>query len=49
MPAFIFFFKLLYPFGLANNPTSRMAAAAGGCILVETQALRSIGAFANLA
>jgi hypothetical protein len=27
--------------GLANNPTSRMAAAAGGCILVETQALRS--------
>jgi hopene-associated glycosyltransferase HpnB len=48
MPAFIFFFKLLYPFGLANNPTSRMAAAAGGCILVETQALRSIGAFANL-
>jgi len=48
MPAFIFFFKLLYPFGLANKSTSRMAAAAGGCILVETQALRSIGAFANL-
>lgn len=48
MPAFIFFFKLLYPFGLANKPTSRVAAAAGGCILVETQALRSVGAFANL-
>ncbi|HLP80632.1 MAG TPA: glycosyltransferase [Nitrosomonas sp.] len=48
MPAFIFFFKLLYPFGLANQPSSRIAAAAGGCILVETGALHTIGAFANL-
>lgn len=48
MPAFIFFFKLLYPFGLANKPDSRMAAAAGGCILVETQALRTAGAFGSL-
>jgi len=48
MPAFIFFFKLLYPFGLANKPSSRISAAAGGCVLVETQALRSIGAFTNL-
>jgi hypothetical protein len=37
----------LYPFELANKPGSRAAAAAGGCILVETQALRT-GAFANL-
>ncbi|CAE6503579.1 Hopene-associated glycosyltransferase HpnB [Nitrosomonas nitrosa] len=48
MPAFVFFFKLLYPFRLANKPGSRIAAAAGGCILVETQALRKIGAFASL-
>ncbi|MDR4517253.1 MAG: glycosyltransferase [Nitrosomonas sp.] len=48
MPAFIFFFKLLYPFGLANKPASHMAAAAGGFILVETQALRSGGAFGSL-
>lgn len=48
MPAFIFFFKLLYPFDLANKPGSRMAAAAGGCILAETQALRSTGAFCSL-
>lgn len=48
MPAFIFFFKLLYPFGLTNKPDSRMAAAAGGCILVETQALRSVSAFSSL-
>ncbi len=48
MPAFIFFFKLLYPFGLANKPNSPMAAAAGGCILVETNALYSAGAFSSL-
>jgi len=48
MPAFIFFFKLLYPFGLANKPGSGVAAAAGGCILIKTQVLRSTGAFANL-
>lgn len=48
MPAFIFFFKLLYPFALASKAESCMAAAAGGCILVQTQALRSASAFACL-
>lgn len=48
MPAFVFFFKLLYPFQLANKRGSRVAAAAGGCILVETNALRRIGAFISL-
>lgn len=48
MPAFVFFFKLLYPFQLANKPHSRVAAAAGGCILVETNALRRIGTFSSL-
>ena len=45
MPAFIFFFKLLYPFHLANKPGSRIAAAAGGCILLETDTLQKIGGF----
>lgn len=48
MPAFVFFFKLLYPFQLANRTGSRVAAAAGGCILVETSTLRAVGAFASL-
>ena len=48
MPAFIFFFKLLYPFALVNKPESRMAGAAGGCILVKTDTLLSVGAFACL-
>ncbi len=49
MPAFIYFFKLLYPFSLANNPAlTRFAAAAGGCILLKTEALHAIGGFAAL-
>lgn len=45
MPAFVYFFKLLYPFKLANAPSSRMAAAAGGCVLMETKILSDIGGF----
>ena len=48
MPAFIYFFKLLYPFRLSNSASSKTAAAAGGCILVETEVLKAIGAFASL-
>jgi hopene-associated glycosyltransferase HpnB len=48
VPPFIFFFKLLYPFALVNRPTRRRAAAAGGCILIRTAALRGIGGFAAL-
>src|SRR5690606_6838783 len=47
-PPFVFFFKLIYPFALAGSPRSRVAAAAGGCILVSTDALRAIGGFAAL-
>lgn len=43
MPAFIFFFKMLYPFALANSADRRFSAGAGGCILVETDVLRAIG------
>lgn len=48
MPAFIYFFKLLYPFRLANAPRSRVAAAAGGCILLETRLLEELGGFAAI-
>lgn len=49
MPAFIYFFKLLYPFRLANDPAcARVGAAAGGCILVEARVLEEIGAFASI-
>jgi hopene-associated glycosyltransferase HpnB len=44
-PPFVFFFKLLYPFALANDPERRTAGAAGGCMLARTDALRAIGGF----
>ncbi|OYV75801.1 MAG: glycosyl transferase [Chromatiales bacterium 21-64-14] len=45
MPAFIYFFKLLYPFRLANARHRLVAAAAGGCVLLETERLARIGGF----
>ncbi len=41
VPAFIFFFKMLYPFALSNDPNSPIAAAAGGFILLKTDILSS--------
>jgi hopene-associated glycosyltransferase HpnB len=48
IPPFIYFFKMIYPFALANGPSRWFAAAAGGCILIRTEALRGIGGFAAL-
>jgi len=45
MPAFVWFFRLLYPFALANRPGSRTAAAAGGCMLLRRDWLAAIGGF----
>jgi hopene-associated glycosyltransferase HpnB len=43
VPAFVFFFQLLYPFARVNDPLSATAAAAGGTILIRRRALRRIG------
>jgi len=48
VPAFVYFFKLLYPFALSNGHSRWIAAAAGGCVLVETAALEEIGGFGSL-
>ena len=48
MPAFIYFFKLLYPFSLSNKGHSQIAAAAGGCILLKREVLNEIGGFSSL-
>ena len=45
MPAFVYFFKLLYPFALSNRARGPVAAGAGGCILVEAEAIERIGGF----
>jgi len=48
MPAFVYFFKLLYPFRLANSDFRHLAAAAGGCILIRADVLEQMGGFAAL-
>jgi hopene-associated glycosyltransferase HpnB len=48
MPAFVYFFKILYPFRRVNSPLTNVAAAAGGCILIETPMLDQIGGFASI-
>ncbi|MGI9657386.1 MAG: glycosyltransferase, partial [Gaiellaceae bacterium] len=35
IPAFVFFFNLLYPMRRVNDPGSPVAACAGGCVLVR--------------
>jgi hopene-associated glycosyltransferase HpnB len=43
VPAFIFFFQMLYPFAWVNRTDRNMAAAAGGCMLVRSDALGMAG------
>lgn len=46
IPAFVFFFGLIYPFPWVNDDRRRTAGAAGGCILVRAGALRRAGGLA---
>jgi hopene-associated glycosyltransferase HpnB len=48
VPAFIFFFQMLYPFAWANDPRRGTAAAAGGCMLVRRDVLREAGGLAAI-
>lgn len=42
IPAFVFFFQMLYPFAWIADPTKRLAGAAGGTILIRRTALDRI-------
>lgn len=48
IPAFIFFFQMLYPFGWVNRRDHAMAGAAGGCMLVRRQALQAAGGIESI-
>jgi len=48
VPAFVYFFAQLYPFRRVNKPSSRTAAAAGGCMLVRRGALERSGGVAPI-
>jgi hopene-associated glycosyltransferase HpnB len=43
VPAFVFFFQMLYPFAWVNRPEYATAAAAGGCMLVRSDVLEESG------
>jgi len=46
VPAFVFFFQMLYPFARVNDPMDATAAAAGGTMLLRRRALDRIGGIA---
>jgi len=48
VPAFIYFFQMLFPFPWVSQPGSSTAAAAGGCMLVRVDALASVGGIASI-
>jgi hopene-associated glycosyltransferase HpnB len=48
VPAFVFFFQMLYPFAWVNDPRRATAAAAGGCMLVRHDALAAAGGLASI-
>ncbi len=43
IPAFVFFFQKLYPFAWVNDRNRRVAAAAGGCMLVHRETFEAAG------
>ena len=48
VPAFVFFFQMLFPFRGVNDPHNAMAGAAGGCMLVKADALKQAGGIESI-
>jgi hopene-associated glycosyltransferase HpnB len=48
VPAFIYFFEMLYPFTWVRRSQSETAAAAGGCVLLKSDALRAAGGIESI-
>jgi hopene-associated glycosyltransferase HpnB len=48
IPAFVFFFAMVFPFSWASNPSRKTAAAAGGCMLVRWEALKTAGGLESI-
>jgi hopene-associated glycosyltransferase HpnB len=48
VPAFVYFFQMLYPFAWVNRRDHPLGAAAGGCMLVRPQALQAAGGIAAI-
>ena len=48
IPAFVYFFAMVYPFAKVNDATSRTAGAAGGVMLARSDALAAAGGIAAI-
>jgi hopene-associated glycosyltransferase HpnB len=48
IPAFVFFFQMLYPFAWVAQKRRNLAAAAGGCMLIQHDALQRAGGIATI-
>lgn len=48
MPAFVFFFLMLYPPAWIADPKRKTAGAAGGCILIRREALERAGSIERI-
>jgi hopene-associated glycosyltransferase HpnB len=48
IPAFVFFFQMLYPFAWVADRGRGLAAAAGGCMLVRRESLERIGGMSSI-
>ena len=49
IPAFVYFFRMLYPFAWVNDDARRTAGAAGGSVLLADASLRRIGGVERIA
>jgi hopene-associated glycosyltransferase HpnB len=49
IPAFVFFFAMLFPFRWSNDPARKIAVAAGGCMLMRRDALLAAGGLETIA
>ena len=48
IPAFVYFFTMIYPFSWVNSARRKTAAAAGGCILLRRVSLCSVGGLVSI-
>ena len=48
VPAFVYFFQMLYPFARVNDPSSSVAAAAGGTVLIRRVTLQQMGGIESI-
>src|SRR5260370_38505264 len=48
VPAFVFFFRVLFPFAWVAQKEGKIAAAAGGCMLVQRAVLERAGGIASI-